>query len=115
MLLLLGVLAYSGFLVLLMFDRGLAITPDVMAVAFALAAILLGRGRLFLRDWIPFIALFLAYELMRGVADDAGFPVHVADVVAVERALAFGHLPTQILQDLFDPRHVGHGWAHPRR
>ena len=66
-------------------------------------AVLLGRTRLFLRDWIPFVAIFLAYELMRGIADDAGFPVHVTDVIAAERLIAFGQLPTQVLQDWLAP------------
>ena len=102
-------LGYSVFIVLLMFDRGLAITPDVMAVAFALAAILLGRGRLFLRDWIPFIALMLAYEMMRGVADNTGFTIHISDMATADRLLTFGHIPTQVLQDALHPA-VGIDW-----
>ncbi len=98
-----GVLAYSGLVVLLMFLRGVEITPDVMVVAFALAAVVLGGGRLFLRDWLPFVALLLAYELMRGLADDVGFPVHVADMVAAERLVALGTLPTALLQGALHP------------
>jgi hypothetical protein len=98
-----GVIAYAVVVSGLMIVRGVAVTPDVLLVAFGLVAILLGRGRLFLRDWVPFIALFLAYELMRGLADKFGFAVHVSDVLAVERLLAFGHVPTQVLQD----------WLHP--
>ena len=52
-----------------------------------------GRTRLFLRDWLPFVVIFLAYELMRGIADDAGFPVHVTDVIAAERWLFAGTIP----------------------
>lgn len=102
--LLLGAIgAYVVLLSALMIVRGVAITPDVLAIAFGLAAVLLGRGRLFLRDWIPFIGLFLAYELMRGYADDLGGAVHVADVLAAERWLFLGRLPTQLLQDWFHP------------
>ena len=72
-------------------------------MAFGLAAVLLGRGRLFLRDWIPFIGLFFAYELMRGYADNIGLAVHVTDILAIERALFFGHVPTQVLQDALHP------------
>jgi len=97
------VLVYAAIVALLMFDRGLAITPDVLAIAFGLAAILLGRGRLFLRDWLPFIALLMAYELMRGLADDAGIGVHVGDMVTADRLLAFGYIPTQVLQELLRP------------
>lgn len=102
-LLLVGVACYALLVAALMFRGGLAITPDVMAVALALAAVLLGRGRLFLRDWLPFVALLLAYELMRGLADDAGFPIHMADLIVVDRLLGLGHLPTQVLQDAFHP------------
>lgn len=98
-----GVGAYSILVVALMYAGGLSITPDVLLVAFLLLAVLLGRTRLFLRDWLPFVAIFLAYELMRGIADDAGFPVHITDVIAAERLISFGHLPTQLLQDWLAP------------
>ena len=86
-----------------MFRGGVAITPDVMLVALALGAVLLGRARLFLRDWLPFVALLLAYELMRGLADDAGLPVHMEDLITAERLLFFGVLPTQLLQEALHP------------
>lgn len=95
--------AYIVILSGLMLVRGVSITPDVLLVAFGLAAVLLGRGRLFLRDWIPFIGLFFAYELMRGYADNNGLAVHVTDVLALERALFFGLVPTQVLQDALHP------------
>jgi hypothetical protein len=95
--------AYIVVLSTLMLVRGVSITPDVLLVAFGLAAVLLGRGRLFLRDWIPFIGLFFAYELMRGYADNIGLAVHVTDVLAVERLLFFGYVPTQVLQAAFHP------------
>jgi hypothetical protein len=95
--------AYIAVLSALMLARGVSITPDVLLVAFGLAAVILGRGRLFLRDWIPFIGLFFAYELMRGYADDLGLAVHVTDILAIEKTLFFGHLPTQVLQDLLHP------------
>ncbi len=97
------VAGYAVLVTVLMFAGGLRLTPDVMAVALVLAAVLLGRTRLFLRDWLPFVVIFLAYELMRGVADDAGFPVHVTDVIAVERWLFAGTLPTAWLQDWLAP------------
>ena len=98
-----AVAAYIVVLSALMLVRGVSITPDVLLVAFGLAAVLLGRGRLFLRDWIPFIGLFFAYELMRGYADNLGIAVHVTDVLAIERLLFFGSVPTQVLQDALHP------------
>jgi membrane-associated phospholipid phosphatase len=100
---------YIVFLSALMIIKGISITPDVLLVGLALAAVVIGRGRLFLRDWIPFIGLFLAYELMRGYADDFGAGIHVADFVAIDRFLGFGTLPTQILQDAFHPA-TGTDW-----
>ncbi len=102
-LLLAAVAAYVVLLSVLMIARGISVTPDVVLVALGLAALILGRGRLFLRDWIPFIALFFAYELMRGYADKFGASIHVTDIIDVERFLALGHLPTEVLQS----------WLHP--
>ncbi|HEX8939089.1 MAG TPA: phosphatase PAP2 family protein [Candidatus Limnocylindrales bacterium] len=102
-LLLAAVAAYVVLLSGLMIARGISVTPDVVLVALGLAAVILGRGRLFLRDWIPFIGLFFAYELMRGYADKFGAAVHVTDVIAAERLVALGHLPTQLLQSALHP------------
>jgi len=102
--LMLGLIAgYVLFLSGLMIVSGVSITPDVLLIGLGLAAVILGRGRLFIRDWVPFIGLFLAYELMRGYADDINRVVHEADVLALERWLFGGALPTQVLQDLFHP------------
>jgi hypothetical protein len=73
-----------------MIARGISVTPDVIVVGFGLAALILGRGKLFLRDWIPFVALFFAYELMRGYADKFGLPIHVTDVISIERIIGLG-------------------------
>ncbi len=100
-LLLLAVAAYAVLLSILMIARGISVTPDVVVVGFGLAALLLGRGKLFLRDWIPFLALFFAYELMRGYADKFGLPIHVGDIVWLERIVGLGGLPTVWLQGLF--------------
>jgi hypothetical protein len=110
--LLIGLVA--GYIVLLsalMIVRGVSLTPDVLLVALGLAAILLGRGKLFVRDWIPFIGLFFAYELMRGYADNFGAAVHVEDVIALERWLFLGHVPTQVLQSWLHPATGFDPWA----
>ena len=100
-LLLVAVASYAVLLSFLMIARGISVTPELIVVAFLLAALLLGRGKLFLRDWIPFLALFFAYELMRGYADKFGLPIHVTDVVTIEKIIGLGQLPTVWLQGLF--------------
>jgi PAP2 superfamily protein len=97
-------LGYAAFIGLLTVTRGTPLTPDVALVAAGFATVLFARRWVtFLREWTPFLVLFLAYELMRGLADDAGMPVHVTDLVAVERGLFGGHLPTAVLQAWLRP------------
>lgn len=102
-LLLVGVACYSLLVAALMIQGGLTVTLDVALVALGLGALLLARGRVVLSDWMPLVVLLLAYELMRGLADDAGFPVHMQDLVSAERILALGNLPTQVLQEALQP------------
>ncbi len=110
--LLIGLVAgYIALLSALMIARGVSLTPDVLLIGLGLAAILLGRGKLFLRDWIPFIGLFFAYELMRGYADTFGAAVHVEDVLAAERWLFLGAVPTQVLQEWLHPATGFDPWA----
>lgn len=97
----LGYALLIGFLTII---RGVGVTPDVLVVALLFGTVIVARSRLtVLREWTPFLVLFLAYELMRGLADDVGLPVHVGDVASLERAIFGGHLPTAVLQGLFHP------------
>ena len=110
--LLVGLIAgYIAILSGLMIARGVSLTPDVLLIGLGLAALLIGRGKLFLRDWIPFIGLFFAYELMRGYADNFGAAVHVEDVLALERLLFLGNVPTQVLQAALHPATGVDPWA----
>jgi hypothetical protein len=102
-LLLLGLACYALLIGTLVFRNQTAITPDVVVVAVALGAILFMRSRLWLSDWLPIVALLLAYELMRGLADDAGFPLHMEDLIVAERLIGLGQLPTQVLQQAMRP------------
>ena len=100
-LLLAAVAVYAALLSILTVARGISVTPDVVVLGLGLAALTVGRARLFLRDWSPFLVLFLAYELMRGYADRFGLPIHASDVIGLERVIGFGSLPTVWLQGLF--------------
>ena len=73
-------------------------SPDLFIVLALVVAVALGRTRLFLRDWLPFAAIFLAWESMRGLADDLGTAVHSDDIIAIERFLFFGRVPSVELQ-----------------
>jgi membrane-associated phospholipid phosphatase len=98
---------YLLVMIAIMVTNGLRVTPDVLVVFIGLGALLVGRGVMFLRDWLPFVAILLAWEFMRGFADQFGMAVHSDDVIAIERLLFFGIVPTVELQAaLFDPAQV---------
>lgn len=86
-----------GFMIV----RNISITPDRFFVFLLIGAVIAGRGLSFLRDWLPFVALLLGYEMLRGFAATTGFKVHIEDVVAAERLLFFGNTATEFLQDRF--------------
>jgi membrane-associated phospholipid phosphatase len=85
--------------------RGIEIEPQWVALALLVVAAAMGRGKQFIFDFVPFLLLFFAYEVMRGFAAKTGFAPH--DLSGAERFLVFGHLPTLDLQRaLYDPRQV---------
>jgi len=92
---------YVAFVLVLMVVRGAYMSPDLFIVLALVIAVVLGRTRLFLRDWLPFAAIFLAWESMRGLADELGAAVHSDDIIAIERFLFFGRVPSEELQAAF--------------
>lgn len=90
--------AYLLFVVALMILRRSTLSPEVFVAFAAVVAVMLGRGRSFIRDWAPFILIFLAWQLARGLADDIGARVQSDAVIAVERAISFGVVPSVELQ-----------------
>jgi membrane-associated phospholipid phosphatase len=94
-------IGYVGVILVLMFKDGALMTPDLFVVLALVVAVVLGRTRMFLRDWLPFAAIFLGWESMRGLADNLGATVHSNDVIAVERFFFFGRVPSEVLQAAF--------------
>ena len=90
--------------------RGAYFTPDRWAVLLFVGALVLGRWKAFLRDWVPVVMLIFGYEFMRGIAaklvqdqmESSGRDVvHVQELIDADRALFGGTLPTHWLQDRF--------------
>ena len=99
----------GGYLVVvtlfMVFVLHLSVSPERLLLLMLIAALILGRARLFLADWIPFLVLFLSYEYLRGLGGKLGMPIH--DVTSLERLISFGHVPTLVLQQaLYHPGHV---------
>ena len=91
---------YLFFIVAFMVLKRAALTADVFVVFVSVIAVMLGRGRAFVRDWAPFLLIFLAWEAMRGVANQFGAEVQSDAVIAVERFVSFGIVPPVELQRL---------------
>ena len=82
----------------IMIIAGISVSPDYIYLLLVPVALLSGRFLRYLRDWTPFIAIFLGWEALRGIAPKLGIPPHVGDLASLERFVFFGHLPGQVLQ-----------------
>lgn len=80
----------------MVFVLHLSVSPERFLILMLIAALVLGRGKRFLADWIPFLVLFLSYEYLRGLSGKVGMPIH--DVTPLERLVSLGQVPTLILQ-----------------
>ena len=88
------VVAVSG----IMIWRGISVSPDYLLAIFVPVALLSGHFFRFLRDWVPFIAIFLGYEAMRGIVHNDGIAPQVASLANIEKWLFFGRDPSEVLQ-----------------
>lgn len=96
--------AYLVLIVAVMVIAQIAITPDLFVMWTLVVAVMLGRGLRFLRDWLPLLAIFVAWESARGLSQHLAQRVMSDSVVAAERSIFFGIVPTEELQRLFhDP------------
>jgi membrane-associated phospholipid phosphatase len=100
-------LAYLLAVAGIMIWRGISVSPDYLLFVLIPVALLSGRFLGFLRDWVPFVVIFLGWEAMRGVAPKTGFAPHVSDLAHLETTLFGGHLPTAVLQQALNVGTVG--------
>jgi membrane-associated phospholipid phosphatase len=86
----------------------ISMTPDRVILLVAIAALATGRVRLFLKDWSIFLIVLLAWQVLTGMSRNFGhLKPHVGEMIAVDRFLFFGNLPTIWLQHHFyNPHHV---------
>src|SRR5438876_10551959 len=69
----------------MVFVLHISVSPERFLLLMLIAALVLGRARLFLADWIPFLVLFLSYEYLRGLGGKLGLPIY--DVTSLERVV----------------------------
>ena len=73
-------------------------TPDFYLPGLFLLALVLGRGRRFVADWLPFLGLLLGYESLRDVAHVLNTHIHWATLANIDTVLGLGVTPTERLQ-----------------
>ena len=78
--------------------RGISVSPDYLLLVLVPVALLSGRFLGFLRDWVPFIALFFGYEAIRNLLPKTHFRVHYEFVIRLDKGLFAGTDPSQWLQ-----------------
>ena len=78
-------LAYLVLVSGLMIWRGISVSPDYLLLVLVPVALLSGRFVGFLRDWVPFMALFLGYEALGGVAPKTGLRPHYEIMIIFAR------------------------------
>ena len=107
----LGPLVYAVLLALAIALRGLPTSRDALVfwILLGLLAASLTNVRRWARglivDWLPFLTVLFAYDLLRGYADGL-FAPHVLPQLRADKLL-FGVVPTVWLQQrLWDPSHL---------
>jgi len=74
--------------------------PEFLVFCFFIYAAHRNWTRRFIKDWVPFVALFLAYEAMYGIADNISGIVHVHELISAELQM-FGTIPTLVFQQFY--------------
>jgi membrane-associated phospholipid phosphatase len=99
--------AYLAAVSAVMIWRGISVSPDYLLAIMVPVALLSGRLLRFLGDWVPFIAVFLGWEAMRGIVGRSGIPPHASDLAGLETWLFRGHVPSASLQGWLDHGALG--------
>jgi membrane-associated phospholipid phosphatase len=74
--------------------------PEFLVLCFFIYAAYNKRSKRFVKDWIPFVTLFISYQAMYGLVGSVAGIVHVSEPITAELQL-FGSIPTVILQQLY--------------
>jgi membrane-associated phospholipid phosphatase len=74
--------------------------PEFLVLCFFIYAAYNKRSKRFVKDWIPFVTLFISYQAMYGLVGAVAGIVHVSEPVTAELQL-FGSIPTVMLQQLY--------------
>ena len=71
--------------------------PEFLVLCFLIYAAYNKRSRRFVKDWVPFVLLFLSYEAMYGMVGNLSHIVHMVEPIDIDLSI-FGVVPTLVLQ-----------------
>jgi len=94
----LAAVAFAIALLAQLLTFGGSLTPDRYVLVLLAPALVLGRGRRFMLDFVPFVALIVLYEECRGIAHTLHPSPFYLPQLDAEKFLFFGHVPTLVLQ-----------------
>jgi PAP2 superfamily len=89
---------YAAGLAVMIQARGLYLTPDRYALILLVPALALGVARRYVVDFLPLVALVIAYEVLRGEAHVLSPHPYFTPQLRAEKALFAGRVPTVWLQ-----------------
>ncbi len=75
-------------------------SPDQFFIFALVGVMFIGRVKLFILDWGPFMLLYLSYEFLRGLVPFISKHVNIFPMVNMDEKI-FGFIPTVKLQSLF--------------
>jgi membrane-associated phospholipid phosphatase len=101
---------YILVVVALFLYLNLRLTVEWVATILFVAALLSGRGLLFLRDWGVFIVVLLAWQLTSFLAIYFPFPWHLTELIDADKFVFAGHVPTVWLQKHLYHRGILEPW-----
>lgn len=88
----------------IMQNRIIVLRPDyIFFLVFSLVILLNRNKKSIVLDFLPFIMLIVAYDAMRGYADDFATSVNYSFPINLDLALFGGTLPTNIVQQMVPP------------
>lgn len=96
------VLAYFVVAAAALMYLHVGLVPDVLTPVLLGAAVVAGQPWLFIRDWGVFLLVLVLWQQTGVVAQWAGFPLHMQELIAADRFLTWpllhGQLPQEWLQ-----------------
>jgi len=92
-------LVYILFVSIYMISHRIWFSPDQFFVFGLVGTTFIGKAKLFLKDWTPFIFLYLGYEFLHGLIPYVSSHVHIYQMINADNFI-FGFIPTVKLQSL---------------